>query len=111
MEAGVKSRVSGLSVAEQVQQYREHLLRKVSSKKDLIFENVSFIVKQFPFQVMRDHSFDTRESRDKDSRERRNEKTDRSSRGTAVRDRHTKDKDRRRLSTSRSRSRSRSPKK
>lgn len=29
LEAGIQKRVSGLSVAEQVQEYREHLLRKV----------------------------------------------------------------------------------
>ena len=29
LEAGYQSRVSGMTVSEQVQQYREHLLRKV----------------------------------------------------------------------------------
>ncbi len=29
LESGIQKRISGLSVTEQVQQYREHLLRKV----------------------------------------------------------------------------------
>nr|CAH0099607.1 unnamed protein product [Daphnia galeata] len=92
LEAGLHNQILGMSVSEQVQQYREHLLRK--SK--------------------RDRSQERGDGREREStRERRSahstEKSDRSGRQGADRERY-KEKDRRR-SISRSRSRSRSPRK
>merc|ERR1712071_347734 len=94
LEAGNQSRVSGMTVPEQDQQYREHLLRK----------------------VMRDYPAETGEVREKENSESSSSRKDR--RGDSERrpprdkersERH-KEKDKRK-STSRSRSRSRSPKK
>ncbi|XP_045031760.1 U2 snRNP-associated SURP motif-containing protein isoform X1 [Daphnia magna] len=91
LEAGIHNQITGMSISEQVQQYREHLLRK--SK--------------------RDRSQETGDSREHEYRERRTshgaEKSDRSGRQGIERERY-KEKDRRR-SISRSRSRSRSPRK
>lgn len=93
LEAGYQSRVSGMTVSEQVQQYREHLLRKV--------------MRDYPQEVGDKESESSRKERREPER-RSGDKSERSG-GGREKERH-KEKEKRR-STSRSRSRSRSPKK
>lgn len=127
LEAGIHNQITGMSISEQVQQYREHLLRKVrfhsvrrklSITLQVFDEFFSFflhaIVSLFPRnKSKRDRSQETGDSREHEYRERRTshgaEKSDRSGRQGIERERY-KEKDRRR-SISRSRSRSRSPRK
>lgn len=91
LEAGYQSRMSGMTVSEQIQQYREHLLRKV--------------MRDYPQEAGDKEPESSRKER-RESERRLGDKSDRSGR---EKERH-KEKEKRR-STSRSRSRSRSPKK
>lgn len=101
LEAGNQSRVSGMTVPEQVQQYREHLLRKVM--RDYPAETGEVREKE------NSESSSSRKDRRGDSERRTADKSDRPPRDKERSERH-KEKDKRK-STSRSRSRSRSPKK